>query len=74
MVRVAGERSFRAALGLIAAVVSVVLLVGGGAASAHGSERGGHPKISVLSGRADLVSGGDALLSIRGLRSREGSP
>ena len=36
MVRVARERPFRAALGLIAAVVSVALLVGGGAASAHG--------------------------------------
>ena len=72
MVRVAGERSFRAALGLIAAVVSVVLLVGGGVASAHGSERGGEPTISVLSGRADLVSGGDALISIRGLRSARG--
>ena len=70
MVRVARERSFRAALGLIAAVVSVALLVGGGEASARGSERGGDPTISVLSGRADLVSGGDALISIRGLRSR----
>src|SRR4051794_7412813 len=72
MVRVAGERSFRVALGLIAAVVSVVLLVGGGAASAHGFGRGGDPTISVLSGRADLVSGGDALISIRGLRSARG--
>ena len=65
MVRVARERSFRAALGLIAAVASFALLVGGGDASARGSS----PTISVLSGRADLVSGGDALISIRGLRS-----
>ena len=72
MVRVAGERSFRAALGLIAAVVSGVLLVGGGDAYARGSERGDNPTISVLSGRADLVSGGDALISIRGLRSARG--
>jgi hypothetical protein len=68
MVRVLGERSFRATLGLIAAVVSVGLLVGGGVASAHGSDRG-DPTISVLSGRADLVSGGDALISIHGLHS-----
>ena len=72
MVRVAGERSVRAALGLIAAVVSVVLLGGGGDASARGFDRGGDPTISVLSGRADLVSGGDALISIRGLRSARG--
>ena len=72
MVRVARERPFRAALGLIAAVVSVALLVGGGAASAHGFGRGAKPTISVLSGRADLVSGGDALIPIRGLRSARG--
>ena len=69
MVRVAGERPVHKALGLVVAVLSIALLGGVNAASAHGSDRGGGPTISVLSGRADLVSGGDALISIGGLGS-----
>jgi hypothetical protein len=71
MVRVAKKSSFRA-VGLIAAVVTVVALVGASGASAHGSKRADGLSISVLSNRADLVSGGDALLSIRGVRSTRG--
>src|SRR4051794_33599365 len=70
MVRVAGERLLlHRALGLVVAVVIATLLVGSGGASAHGFDGGRGPTISVLSGRADLVSGGDALISIRGLHS-----
>ena len=73
MVRVAGERRVHKALGLVVAVLSIALLGGVGAASAHGFDRGGGPTITVLSGRADLVSGGDALVSIGGLRSSRGA-
>jgi Tannase-like family of unknown function (DUF6351) len=69
MVRVAGERLLHRALGLVVAILSAALLVGVGGASAHGSDGGRGPTISVLSGRADLISGGDALISIRGLHS-----
>jgi len=60
------------AAGLVGVVVSVAALAGAGGAAAHGSGHGGGPTISVLSGRADLVSGGDALVSIGGLRSSRG--
>jgi hypothetical protein len=69
VVRTAGERPVSAALGFVVAVLSIALVGGVSAASAHGFDRGEGPTISVLSGRADLVSGGDALISIRGLRS-----
>jgi hypothetical protein len=69
MVRTAGERPVSAAFGFVVAVLTIALLGGVSAASAHGFDRGGGPTIRVLSGRADLVSGGDALISIGGLRS-----
>ena len=51
-------------------VLGVVLLVAGpGGSSArdddHGDDRNGHLEIVSLSNRADLVSGGDALLEVR---------
>jgi len=64
MVHVAGGRLLRRALGLVLVVLSAALLVGVGGAFAHGGDGGRGPTISVLSGRADLVSGGDALISI----------
>jgi hypothetical protein len=70
-VRVAGERPSLTALGLFIAILSAALLMGADGASAHGHKRGGL-SITVLSGRADLVSGGDALVSIRGVRSARG--
>jgi Tannase-like family of unknown function (DUF6351) len=69
MVRIAGERPVSAALGFVVVVLTIALLGGVSAASGHGFDRGGGPTIRVLSGRADLVSGGDALVSIGGLRS-----
>jgi hypothetical protein len=71
MVRVADERLSHIALALLAAVLCAVVLVSAEGASAHGFKRGGL-SITVLSGRPDLVSGGDALVSIRGLRSTRG--
>ena len=72
MVRVVGERPVRIVLRLVVAVLSVAVLGGTSGAYAHGADQGGGPTIRVLSGRADLVSGGDALISIRGLRSSRG--
>jgi hypothetical protein len=71
MVRVAGERRSLIGLGLLLAIVST-LLIAAGDASAHTYKRGGGLTISVLSGRPDLVSGGDALVSISGLHSSRG--
>ena len=71
MVRVAEERLSLTALVLLLAVLGAALLAGAEDASAHGFKRG-RLSVTVLSGRADLVSGGDALVSIRGLRSARG--
>ncbi len=68
MVRVARKRPVRKAIGGVGVMLAIVLLGGVGGASAHGFDRSGGPTINVLSGRADLVSGGDALISIGGLR------
>jgi hypothetical protein len=47
-------------------------LAGPAAASDHRHGHGHGPTVSVLSGRADLVSGGDALVAIGGVRSTRG--
>ena len=72
MVRVAGERPVHKALGLVVAVLSIALARGCRRRFRPPFRRRRGPTISVLSGRADLVSGGDALISIRGLRSSRG--
>jgi hypothetical protein len=59
----------RITLGL---AVAIALVGGVSGASARGLDHRGAPTIKVLSGRADLVSGGDALVLIGGLRSSRG--
>ena len=71
MVRLAGARLSLIALGLLVGFLSAALFTGP-YATAYSFKRGGGLTISVLSGRADLVSGGDALVSIRGLHSPRG--
>jgi hypothetical protein len=53
------RRTGRGLLPLVVAVAATMLLPGGAGAAA-----GGSPAIHVLSGRADLISGGDALVAI----------
>ncbi len=72
MVRVARERLSLIALGLLVAVLAVLVLGRPEGAFAYKLSRGGGLTITALSNRADLVSGGDVLVAIRGARSARG--
>src|SRR5829696_1010971 len=65
MLRAACNRSLAVALGALVAM-------GAGTAEAASAAKGGRLTVTVLSGRADLVSGGDALVAIGGVRSTRG--
>jgi hypothetical protein len=60
------------ALGLLVAVLCVAVFGRAESAVAYKSSRGGGLTITPLSNRADLVSGGDLLVTIRGVRSMRG--
>jgi hypothetical protein len=54
----------------LAAALAVVLPLGSGSAASAGTGHGpGDLRISVVSGRADLVTGGDALVEVTGVRN-----
>jgi len=54
---------------LLAVPASLALLAAAPAASANPGQQRGGPTITVLSGRADTLSGGDALVQVAGVRS-----
>jgi hypothetical protein len=51
-----------------AGLVAVLMLPGGSASASRGGHNPADLRISVLSGRADLVTGGDALVRVDGVR------
>src|SRR4051812_49790863 len=63
---------------MVVAALALVLAIAGSAGSAaaskvsHGAKRADRLTITVLSGRADLISGGGALVAISGARSTRG--
>ena len=65
MLRAAWNRLLIVALGALVAL-------GAGAVEVASAANGGRLTVTVLSGRADLVSGGDALVAIGGVRSTRG--